>query len=319
MNTKGKSNVGHSAFQRLLNLSKENNENFNLLLIRYGIERFLYRLSLSKQSDCFILKGASLFLVWMGQNYRVTKDVDLLGFGKPDLDELAETFKTVCLIECPQDDGMVYLPDTVKAEAIREEQEYDGIRVTLLGMLNKARIPIQIDVGFGDSITPAPETIDFPALLEFPSPRLKAYPKYTLIAEKFEAMVRLGLANSRMKDFYDIWLLSKLFEFEANFLGQAILNTFKRRNTALPEDRPSALTNEFFEDKQKQIQWKAFVRKAKPTELEEDLKPVVGCIVDFLMPVLDSINQQERLTGLWIHGKGWKSGDIPIIDHISQH
>lgn len=202
-----KKNLAHSIFQRLLNRAKSNKEDFNLLLSRYGMERFLYRLSVSPHNDRFILKGASLFLVWKGQNYRVTRDADLLGLGISDIKQLADLFREVCHVEF-QGDGMIYMPESLNAEEIREDQEYDGVRITLIGMLNQARIPLQIDIGFGDAITPAPEQIEYPTLFDAPPPLLKAYPRYTLVAEKVEAMIKLGLANSRMKDFYDIWLLS---------------------------------------------------------------------------------------------------------------
>ncbi|WP_179953059.1 nucleotidyl transferase AbiEii/AbiGii toxin family protein [Desulfobotulus mexicanus] len=174
------------------------------------MERFLYRLSVSPHSDRFVLKGASLFLVWKGQNYRVTRDVDFLGFGSSNIRQLADEFSEICRIEF-QDDGMIYLPESLNAEGIRDNQEYDGVRISLVGLLNQARIPLQIDIGFGDAVTPAPEKIEYPTIFDSPPPVLKAYPRYTLVAEKVEAMVRLGMANSRMKDFYDIWLVSKLF------------------------------------------------------------------------------------------------------------
>ena len=210
-----KKNVAHSLFQRLLNRAKTNKEDFNLLLSRYGMERFLYRLSVSPHNDRFILKGASLFLVWKGQNYRVTRDADFLGFGNADTEQLADVFRDICRVEF-QGDGMIYLPDSLCAEEIREGQEYDGVRITLVGMLNQARIPLQVDIGFGDAITPAPEQIEYPTLFDAPPALLKACPRYTLVAEKAEAMVKLGLANSRMKDFYDLWLVSRLFSFEGN-------------------------------------------------------------------------------------------------------
>jgi len=212
-----KKNLAHSIFQRLLNRAKNNKEDFNLLLSRYGMERFLYRLSVSPHNDRFILKGASLFLVWKGQNYRVTRDADLLGFGNSDVEQLADLFRDICRVEF-QGDGMLYLPESLSAEEIREDQAYDGVRITLVGMLNQARIPLQVDIGFGDVITPAPEQVEYPALFDAPPPILNAYPRYTLVAEKLEAMVKLGLANSRMKDFYDIWLLSRLFSFEGDEL-----------------------------------------------------------------------------------------------------
>ena len=239
-------NIAHSIFQRLLNRAKANKEDFNLLLSRYGMERFLYRLSISACCDRFILKGASLFLVWNGQNYRVTRDADFLGFGNPDMVQLAVLFRDICRVEF-QDDGMIYLPDTLKISEIREDQEYDGVRITLSGLLNQARIPIQIDIGFGDAITPAPENIEYPVLFDGPPPLLKAYPRYTLVSEKLEAIVKLGLANSRMKDFYDIWLISRLFSFEGNVLRNALENTFERRQTAFPTSTPFAFTPVFYE------------------------------------------------------------------------
>jgi len=172
-----------------LNRAKTNKEDFNLLLSRYGMERFLYRLSISPHNDRFILKGASLFLVWKGQNYRVTRDADFLGFGNADTEQLADVFRDICRVEF-QRDGMIYLPESLNAEDIREDQEYDGVRITLVGMLNQARIPLQVDIGFGDAITPAPEQIEYPTFFDEPPPLLKAYPRYTLVAEKVEAPCR---------------------------------------------------------------------------------------------------------------------------------
>jgi predicted nucleotidyltransferase component of viral defense system len=204
-----KPNTGHSVFQRLLNHARAQGEDFNLLLFRYGVERLLYRLSISPYAEKFILKGASLFLVWKGQNYRVTKDADLLGLGPADADHLIGVFRELCRTASVDVDGIEFVPDTVRAIPIREEQHYDGIRVTLEGLLHQARIPLQIDIGFGDAITPAPEKVTFPTLLNAPAPKLLAYPRYTMVAEKLEAMVRLGIANSRMKDFYDVVALEQ--------------------------------------------------------------------------------------------------------------
>ncbi len=253
MSSPKKRNVGHSVFQRLLKYAKTNGEDFNLVLLRYGIERLLYRLGVSSYADAFILKGASLFLVWKGQNYRVTKDADLLGLGPADVDHLIAVFRGVCQITTEYDDGIIFMRDSVRATPIREGQVYDGIRITLLGRLHQARVPLQIDIGFGDAITPNPAPVRFPTLLDAPAPRIFAYTKYTMIAEKFHAMVTLGLANSRMKDFFDVWLLSRLFEFEGVLLSEAIHNTFTRRSTPLPEGRPFAFTNDFRKDARKQI------------------------------------------------------------------
>jgi len=298
-------NPGHSVFQRLLNYAKENREDFNLLLSRYAMERFLYRLSISEESDRFILKGASLFLVWKGRNYRATRDADFLALGSPDIEILAQSFRTICALPCPEADGMVYLPDTLKAVAIRDDNEYDGVRITLFGQLNQARIPLQVDIGFGDAVTPAPENIDYPTLLDFPAPQLKAYPKYTLIAEKLEAMIHLGMANSRMKDFFDIWLLSTLFKFDGGTLTEAIRNTFNRRQTVLSEETPFAFTPEFYGDEQKQNQWNAFIRKSNPETQPPHLEETIQTIRKLLDPAINAARTNESFAKEWAPVDGW--------------
>lgn len=298
-------NIGHSVFQRLLNHSRTRGEDFNLLLFRYGIERLLYRLSVSPHADRFILKGASLFLVWKGQNYRVTRDADLLAFGPADTDHLTIIFKELCQTASDNADGIEFMPDTIRAVPIREEQAYEGIRVTLLAMLHQARIPIQIDIGFGDAVTPEPERIEFPTLLDNPPPQLFAYPRYTMVAEKFEAMVRLGMANSRMKEFYDVWLLSRLFEFDGWTLCDAIRNTFRRRSTPLPDRLPMVFTDEFRKDAQKQTQWRAFVRKSKPEDVPGEFDHVVGGIAAFLTPVIDAARGDDHFELSWAEGGLW--------------
>ncbi len=300
-----KPNAGHSVFQRLLNYAKEHREDFNLVLFRYAIERLLYRLSVSSHADKFILKGASLFLVWFGQNYRVTKDADLLCSGPADVEHIAAVFMELCQVASDDIDGIVFVADSVRAVQIREEQEYGGIRVTLVGMLHKARIPLQIDIGFGDAITPSPEKITFPTLLNARAPELLAYPRYTMVAEKLEAMVRLGIANSRMKDFYDVWLLSKLFTFDGRTLCEAVGNTFKRRSTSIPRGLPVAFTDDFRKDAQKQAQWRAFIRKAKPDTMADNLDVVINDIEAFMMPVVEAVRQGKLLKLIWAQGSRW--------------
>jgi len=296
--------VAHSIFQRLLNRAKTNREDFNLLLSRYGMERFLYRLSVSPHNDRFILKGASLFLVWKGHNYRVTRDADFLGIGNSDVEQLADVFRDICRIEF-QGDGMIYLPESLNAEEIRNDLEYDGVRITLVGMLNQARIPLQVDIGFGDAVTPAPEQIQYPTLFDAPPLLLKAYPRYTLVAEKVEAMVKLGLANSRMKDFHDIWLLSRLFSFEGNVLRKALENTFERRRTTFQPSTPYALTPAFYEDPQKTIQWKAFVKRSKPDIPVGDISAVIADIAVFIAPVIKSLQLNAPFEEEWVPDRGW--------------
>jgi len=288
MSSTGKPNMGHSVFQKILNHARTRGENFNLLLFRYGIERLLYRLSVSSYADKFVLKGASLFLVWKGQNYRVTRDADLLGLGAADEDRLAEMFKELCRASTHDVDGIEFMPDTVSAIPIREEQKYRGIRVTLVGLLHKARISLQVDIGFGDAVTPGPERVEYPTLLDAPAPQILSYPRYTMVAEKLETTVRLGMANSRMKDFYDLWLLSRLFDFDGRTLCEAIRNTFRRRSTLLPDGLPMAFTGEFRKDEQKQVQWRAFVRKSKPENVPGDIDAVISEVAVFLMPVIQA-------------------------------
>lgn len=315
MNRDSTKNIGHSVFQRLLNRANADKEDFNFLLSRYGAERFLYRLSISPYSNRFVLKGASLFLVWKGQNYRLTRDVDFLGLGNPDMKFIGDMFREICGVACPEDDGMLYLSDLLKIEEIREDHEYDGLRITLSGMLHHARIPLQIDVGFGDMITPAPEDIEYPTILNAPAPRLKAYPRYTLAAEKFEVMVKLGLANSRMKDFYDIWLVARLFDFDGIVLCNALKNTLDRRRTPLPVAAPFALTPPFYKDAQKQRQWEAFVKKAKPDVAPGSLAAAIADISDFLLPVLNALQMDVLFENRWLPGQGWVS---PAADYTKK-
>ena len=300
-----KRNIGHSTFQRLLSYARTQGEDFNLLLFRYGVERFLYRLSISTHADKFILKGAILFLVWKGQNYRVTRDADLLGSGPADAEHIAGIFTDLCKAITEDSDGIKFIPDTVRAVQIREEQTYGGIRVTLMGILHQARIPLQVDIGFGDAITPEPEQIEFPTLLDGPPPHLLAYPRYTMVAEKFETMVRLGMANSRMKDFYDGWLMSRLFEFNGPTLRDAIRNTFKRRSTPLPDGLPIAFTEEFCKDAQKQTQWQAFVRKSKPVHVSGDFDAVMDEVSAFLMPAIEAARGGKPFGKLWPPNGPW--------------
>ena len=298
-------NISQSVYQRLLNLARAEKVDFNLILTRYGIERLLYRLSISEYTDRFILKGGSLFLVWMGQNYRVTRDADLLGYGPADIGSLTEVFRQLCEIVSENVDGMKYCSNTIKAVSTREDEEYDGIRVTLLGKLNNARIHVQIDIGFGDAVTPEPEMIEYPTLLDAPAPVLRAYPRYTMVAEKLETLVKFGMINSRMKDIYDLWLIKKLFDFDGTILKDAVNNTFKRRSTQLPEAIPAAFTDEFRKDAGKQIQWRAFLRKSDPQVIPGNLDDTLGEIVEFLMPVMNAIQTGSDFRLKWNRDRTW--------------
>ncbi len=265
---------------RLLNLAKLRGEDLDLVLKRYGIERLLYRVSQSAHRDAFILKGAMLFELWMGRAHRTTKDLDLLGSGSADIPRLEAIFRELCML--PVDpDGLAFFPESVKGTEIREDSLYQGVRVTLLARLGVARISLQVDIGFGDAVFPAPEEIEYPSLLGFPCPRLRAYSQATVVAEKFHAMVELGLVNSRLKDYLDIWTILQAFEVPPETLGQAIQATFQRRKTAVPSSLPIGLSRTFATDPQKQVQWKAFLRKtgADPNlKLEKVVSDLAGMI-----------------------------------------
>lgn len=283
MTSKPPRNIAASVRQRLTNLSRERNEEFQFILTRYGLERLMYRLSISPYVALFILKGAALFQLWTGQPHRSTRDLDLLGYGAPSPERLQKIFSEVCSLAV-DDDGLVFSPTTIEAEQIKEDAEYQGIRLRIECRLENARLALQIDIGFGDAVTPEPLSTTYPTLLEFPAPQLRAYPRETVVAEKFQAMVALGIANSRMKDFYDVWTLAREFEFDGTLLRSAIRATFERRQTAIPSTPPLGLTAEFANDQSKAIQWNAFLKKGKLVETPPPFTDVVRLLQDFLMP-----------------------------------
>ncbi len=261
---------------RLMTLSRANGEAFDFVLARYGVERFLYRLSQSEHADRFVLKGAMLFHVWNRKMHRPTRDLDLLGFGADDLESVRQSILDV-LRTGVADDGLSFREDTLVVEPIREDLAYGGVRAKLLAKLGNIRIPVQVDVGFGDAITPGPDTKEFPALLSgFPTAFLKAYPVATVIAEKFEALVRLDAQNSRMKDFFDLDVLLTTFELDQELLSKAIHATFERREASLPVEEPTGLTLSFAYDKQ--VMWQAFLRKNGLVGERDDFAEVVSRI-----------------------------------------
>jgi len=279
-------NIAASVKARLQNVAGKRGEDFNLLLLRYGIERLLFRLSQSPYANRFLLKGAMLFVIWDEKTHRPTRDLDLLGFGPSDKAELTKVFQEVVAMSV-EDDGIVFDPKSVQADEIREDNVYGGVRIRLMGKLGTAEIPVQIDVGAGDAITPAPETTIFPTLLDFPAPHVRMYPAYTVVAEKFEAMVKLGIANTRMKDFHDVWFLAHRFEFDGPTLRKAIEATFARRQTNLPQS-PEALSETFANDPTKQAQWAAFLRRNGLTGITNQFSEVVAVLRKFIEPVLRS-------------------------------
>jgi hypothetical protein len=272
-----------SVHDRLPKLAGERKEEFHFVLTRYTLERLLYRLSRSPHRDVFFLKGAMLFALWSGQRHRPTKDLDLLGQGDSSVGRCEQLFRDVCN-QAVEEDGLTLLTDTLRGQRIREDEEYEGVRVTVEARLGNARIPIQIDIGFGDVITPGADTVAYPTLLNFPAPVRAAYPRETVVAEKFQALVGLGMMNSRMKDFYDLMVICQQFPFDGRLLCRAIRATFERRRTALPGEPPLALTAEFHEDEGKRKQWQALLRKNKLDANGADLAQVAAVLRGFLMP-----------------------------------
>lgn len=253
-------NLAASIRQRLLDRARARGEDLQLLLDRYAVERLLYRLSISEARDEFLLKGALLFTLWFNAPHRPTRDADFLGYGPRDARALAETVRRICAMEC--EDGIAYDPDSIKVGEIREHATYQGLRVTLRADLDNARCIVQLDVGYGDVITPGPIDVNFPGLLDdLPAAILHAYPRETVFAEKLEAITQLGMVNSRMKDYFDLWALACEDAMDLHELAKAIAATFARRGTPLPAPMPTGLTATFSDDAQKQRQWNTFVAK----------------------------------------------------------
>jgi hypothetical protein len=289
-------NLEASVLARLLNLAKQRGDDYNLLLNRFALERLLCRVAASAHADRFLLKGALLFSLWYDQPHRPTRDADLLGFGPDDAETLIATFRDIAAIELH--DGIVFDPASVRADVIREDNRYGGLRVRLTGRIGNVRCALQIDVGFGDAVTPEPQTVVFPVLLDdLNAPTLKAYPVYTVIAEKFHAMTVLGLANTRMKDFFDIAVIAQRTDLNGATLARAITATFTRRGTALPTEPPMALTESFGNDDAKQRQWQAFINKGRIAAAS--LPETVSLLHTLLWPATQVAASGSGATAAW--------------------
>lgn len=298
-------NIGASVMGRLNKLARERRDDVQLLLTRYANERLLYRLAQSPHANGFVLKGAALFTVWTGRPHRATRDIDLLGFGDPSEAHVRTVFVEVLGAEAA-DDGVTFDLASMSVSAIREEQDYGGLRVVLIAGVGTARVRLQIDVGFGDVITPQAVFVDFPALLDFPAPHLRAYPRETVVAEKLEAMVQLSMNNSRMKDFYDVALLARHFDFDGELISRAIRATFERRGTPLPNTTPVALTAAFAKDATKLNQWSGFVRKASARDVGS-LAETVQAVAQFLAEPLHTAALGAKFAGSWRAGGPWRA------------
>jgi predicted nucleotidyltransferase component of viral defense system len=266
------------------------------VLTQYALERLLYRLSRSPHRERLILKGAMLFRVWTDQPHRPTRDLDLLGCGDPDVAAFERLFREVCSAEAIAD-GVVFRAESVRGELMKEDEAYPGVRLRLAAELGSARLTLHVDIGFGDAVVPAPTAVTYPTLLDLPAPLLRGYPRETVVAEKFEALVKLGLINSRMKDFYDLWTLARAFPFGGP--------TLARRGTALPEREPVALTAAFAADRQKRQQWAGFLNRTRLLVQPPDLEEVIVDLHRFLWPPAQAARDGSPFEYNWPPGGPW--------------
>ncbi len=295
-------NLPASVHQLLLNRARQTHRPFNELLQYFAMERFLYRLSKSPHAARFILKGALMFTVWKLESYRPTKDIDLLGRTANQLESVVAITRQICT-QPVAPDGLVFNPATVKGVRIAEDANYEGVRIRFRANLGTARVTLHLDIGFGDVIVPAPQPIEYPTLLEFEAPRLRGYSKESIVAEKLESLVTRGILNSRMKDYFDIWTLSRQFDFDGQTLGNAVAKTFSHRETKIVPE-PIGLTTRFADDPPKKSQWRGFIRKSRldaPPELAE----VVVAIATFLGPLLTALSAGKNFREKWVPPGPW--------------
>lgn len=300
-------NLSASVAARLLNRAKQTGDVYQTLLTSFCFERFLYRLGMSDVCECFVLKGAMLLRLWSNQPYRATRDLDLLRKGDGSFEAIRSDLRAICATKV-EPDSVVFDHDSIRIEAIRAEDEYAGTRATLLARCGTARLTLQIDMGLGDSVWPAPRTCTYPALLDFPSPQVLAYPREAVVAEKLEAMIVLGDRNSRIKDFFDLHHIASHFNFDRVTLTEAIRKTFERRRTPIPNEEPIGLTPAYWENPSRPAQVKAFVRRAGLTvNIEPDVREIVRMLGAFLLPILADLRRGGKREGVWAPGGPWHS------------
>lgn len=303
MSKRKPTNVATSVRARLATHAKAGGRPFQEVLQYFAMERFLARLSKSDHSDKFILKGGLMFAVWNSSYTRPTKDIDFLAYMANDVDAVADVVREICRID-DQTDGIEFDPKTVTPVVIKEDADYEGVRVTFLGHLESARINMQIDMGFGDVVAPEPEMLTYPTILDHSAPRIRGYPAETVVAEKFQTMVQLGQLNSRIRDFYDIWSISRQFEFNGNTLKHALESTFSHRDTGI-EPNPIAFQEAFTNDSAKQSQWTGFCRKSKIESAPKSLSEMISEIAVFLTPVAEATVDQRTFDSIWKPGGPW--------------
>lgn len=301
MSNRSLKNIATSVRQRLLNKAKTDDRPFQEIVQFYALERFLYRLSQSPHADRFILKGALLLRAWHSPQFRSTMDIDMLGRTNNEEADIVSQFLEIMSVEVDPD-GLSFLPESITSDRITEDAEYKGVRIQFLATLDTMRLNMQVDIGFGDVVFPGPEESNLPTMLDFPSPRLLCYSKESVIAEKFEAMVKLRDLNSRMKDFYDIWLLSSQFDFEGKILAEAINRTLLNRGTDLPSEI-TAFSKTFIENKQ--VQWKAFYKKLKQGHVPTEFGEVASAVKDFLTPIALALYSGTAVPDKWFAPGPW--------------
>lgn len=289
--------VAASVRQRLLNNARATGRPFQEVLQYFAMERFLYRLTQSDHADKFVLKGALMFSVWKAPTTRSTRDIDLLAHMENDVEAVTAVIRHVCKQDV-EPDGLVFDAKSVRGMVIKEEADYEGVRVTFLGKLQNARLSMQIDVGFGDVVVPSASIAQYPTILDMAPPKIYGYSRETTVAEKFEALVQLGQLNSRMKDFFDIWLLSRQFDFDGSTLARAIESTFVNRGTTIAKE-PVGLSTAFASDRTKQAQWNAFLRKSRFGLAVPDLAQVIETMADFLRPVAEAVRKGVEFDAYW--------------------
>lgn len=289
---------------KLLNLARKTGKPYGELLLYYGMERFLYRLSESMHRDEFILKGGLVFRGWGMIFRRPTRDMDLRDFTVNSARNLMSIVQEICVFDV-EEDGMTFLNDSVRVEEVQVDADYRGLRVSFTGTLGRSRIPIQIDISFADEIVPRPVEVVYPTLLGMPSPRLFGYPPEAVVAEKLLTMVVLDELNNRMKDFYDLWQITSRLSFDGKVLQRAIRTAFQKRHINLPDALPQALTDDFVT--QRRPLWQTFLGKFLPdSEVHQDFGEVIGDLRTFLSPMLESLRKNETFNARWVAGEGWK-------------
>jgi predicted nucleotidyltransferase component of viral defense system len=302
-------NLAESIRHRLRNRFKESGEDISFGLHRYARERFLYRLGESPYRDRFILKGAALYAIWGSSTYRPTRDLDLTGYGSSEISDVIKVVRDLCAMPC-EEDGLYFDRDSVSAEPIRDEVEYHGLRVRFRALLGESKIPMQVDIGFGNAVEPAPIEVEYPSLLDHPKPRIRAYPLEAVIAEKLHAMVVLGERSSRFKDFYDLYVFAQQFPFKGEDLSRAIAATFNRRGTTIDAALPAALTPRFYTYEARAEQWRAYLTRGSLPGAPADFTAVGELLQAFLVPLWRALGNRLEFSDFWPPSGPWRASEL---------